>query len=120
MALGIRRRLIVLHHGQLLADGSPDEIRNDTSVKRTTLMLEVDKLNAWYGRSHVVQDVSFKVARGEIVTLPGRNGARDWLRPFNQKAQHVNRGDAQIRQTLKSSSSEPLFSAPTVAPYFRI
>jgi branched-chain amino acid transport system ATP-binding protein len=44
MALGISRRGIVLRHRQLLADGSPDEIRNDTSVKRTTLMLEVD---AW-------------------------------------------------------------------------
>ncbi len=38
-------------------------------------MLKVDKLNAWYGRSHVVQDVSLQVARGEIVTLLGRNGA---------------------------------------------
>ncbi|WP_076860196.1 ABC transporter ATP-binding protein [Bradyrhizobium mercantei] len=38
-------------------------------------MLKVDKLNAWYGRSHVVQDVSFEVAPSEIVTLLGRNGA---------------------------------------------
>lgn len=38
-------------------------------------MLKVDRLNAWYGRSHVVQDVSIEVARGEIVTLLGRNGA---------------------------------------------
>jgi branched-chain amino acid transport system ATP-binding protein len=38
-------------------------------------MLIVDKLNAWYDRSHVVQDVSFEVRPGEIVTLMGRNGA---------------------------------------------
>jgi branched-chain amino acid transport system ATP-binding protein len=38
-------------------------------------MLAVNGLNAWYGRSHVVQDISFEVARGEIVTLLGRNGA---------------------------------------------
>jgi branched-chain amino acid transport system ATP-binding protein len=38
-------------------------------------MLTVDNLNAWYDRSHVVQDVSFHVERGEIVTLMGRNGA---------------------------------------------
>ena len=38
-------------------------------------MLEVQGLNAWYDRSHVVQNVSFDVARGEIVTLMGRNGA---------------------------------------------
>jgi len=38
-------------------------------------MLKIDKLNAWYGTSHVLQDVSIEVARGEIVSLLGRNGA---------------------------------------------
>jgi branched-chain amino acid transport system ATP-binding protein len=38
-------------------------------------MLKVQGLNAWYDRSHVVQDVSFEVRAGEIVTLMGRNGA---------------------------------------------
>ena len=38
-------------------------------------MLKVQGLNAWYDRSHVVQNVSFEVHAGEIVTLMGRNGA---------------------------------------------
>ena len=38
-------------------------------------MLQVSGLNAHYDRSHVVQDVSFHVMQGEIVTLMGRNGA---------------------------------------------
>ena len=38
-------------------------------------MLEVRGLHAWYDRSHVVQDISFEVGAGEIVTLMGRNGA---------------------------------------------
>jgi branched-chain amino acid transport system ATP-binding protein len=38
-------------------------------------MLEVSNLNAWYGASHVLQDVSIEVAKGEIVCLIGRNGA---------------------------------------------
>ncbi len=38
-------------------------------------MLEVDGLDAWYDRSHVVQSLSFHVEAGEIVTLMGRNGA---------------------------------------------
>ena len=38
-------------------------------------MLKINKLNAWYDRSHVVQDVSLEVRPGEIVTLMGRNGA---------------------------------------------
>jgi len=38
-------------------------------------MLEISKLNAWYGASHVLQDVNVEVAKGEIVCLIGRNGA---------------------------------------------
>ena len=38
-------------------------------------LLQIDALNAWYDRSHVVQDLSFHVNAGEIVTLMGRNGA---------------------------------------------
>ena len=38
-------------------------------------LLEVRGLNAWYDRSHVVQDLSFEVQAGEMVTLMGRNGA---------------------------------------------
>jgi branched-chain amino acid transport system ATP-binding protein len=38
-------------------------------------MLKINKLNAWYDRSHVVQEVSLEVRAGEIVTLMGRNGA---------------------------------------------
>jgi branched-chain amino acid transport system ATP-binding protein len=38
-------------------------------------MLKVQGLNAWYDRSHVVQNISFEVRAGEIVTLMGRNGA---------------------------------------------
>lgn len=38
-------------------------------------MLKVEALHAWYDRSHVVQDISFEVRAGEIVTLMGRNGA---------------------------------------------
>ena len=38
-------------------------------------MLRISNLNAWYGASHVLQDVNIEVARGEIVCLIGRNGA---------------------------------------------
>ncbi len=38
-------------------------------------MLQVQGLDAWYDRSHVVQGLSFEVKAGEIVTLMGRNGA---------------------------------------------
>jgi branched-chain amino acid transport system ATP-binding protein len=38
-------------------------------------MLRVAKLNAWYGSSHVLQDIDLDVNRGEVVCLVGRNGA---------------------------------------------
>ena len=38
-------------------------------------MLEIKNLNAWYGRSHVLQGVTFSVAEGEAVCMIGRNGA---------------------------------------------
>ncbi|MGH9806796.1 MAG: ABC transporter ATP-binding protein [Terriglobia bacterium] len=37
--------------------------------------LSVRKLNAFYGESHVLHDLSFDLAEGQIVTLLGRNGA---------------------------------------------
>jgi branched-chain amino acid transport system ATP-binding protein len=38
-------------------------------------MLQVAQLNAWYGASHVLQDIGLDVKQGEIVCLIGRNGA---------------------------------------------
>lgn len=38
-------------------------------------MLTLQDLHAWYGKSHVLQGVSFQVHAGEIVALLGRNGS---------------------------------------------
>ena len=37
-------------------------------------LLEVSGLNAYYGKSHILQGVDFQVEQGEIVSLLGRNG----------------------------------------------
>jgi branched-chain amino acid transport system ATP-binding protein len=37
-------------------------------------LLEVTELHAYYGKSHILQGVSFHVKEGEIVSLLGRNG----------------------------------------------
>jgi branched-chain amino acid transport system ATP-binding protein len=37
-------------------------------------LLEVDGLNAYYGKSHILHGVSFHIDAGEIVSLLGRNG----------------------------------------------
>lgn len=41
----------------------------------TDVVLQVEDLHAYYGKSHVLQGVSFSVKAGEVVTLLGRNGA---------------------------------------------
>lgn len=41
----------------------------------TSPLLHVEKLQAWYGESHVLHDINFDVMPGEVITLLGRNGA---------------------------------------------
>src|SRR5690606_1589129 len=38
-------------------------------------LLEVDKINSYYGDSHILFDVSMRVEENEVVALLGRNGA---------------------------------------------
>ena len=38
-------------------------------------MLTLERVNAFYDKSHVLQDVSLEVDRGQVVTLLGRNGS---------------------------------------------
>ncbi len=40
-----------------------------------TALLEVDRINSYYGDSHILFDVSLTVAKNEVVALLGRNGA---------------------------------------------
>ncbi len=39
------------------------------------MLLEVHGLNTYYGKSHILQDVTVDVDRGEVVALLGRNGS---------------------------------------------
>jgi branched-chain amino acid transport system ATP-binding protein len=38
-------------------------------------VLKIANLEAWYGESHILHGVEFRVLEGEVVTLLGRNGA---------------------------------------------
>jgi branched-chain amino acid transport system ATP-binding protein len=46
-----------------------------TTTPRTDAMIEAKRINAYYGDSHVLFDVSMTVHEREVVALLGRNGA---------------------------------------------
>jgi branched-chain amino acid transport system ATP-binding protein len=45
------------------------------SAAREATLLTLDKVNTFYGKSHILNDASLTVHEGEIVGLLGRNGA---------------------------------------------
>jgi ABC-type branched-subunit amino acid transport system ATPase component/ABC-type branched-subunit amino acid transport system permease subunit len=92
--LALSQRVTVMNQGEVLMTGTPDEVRNDervqeiytgkgipsvtarsASVGEDVPLLVVDKVNAFYGKSHIINDATLDVRRGEIVALLGRNGA---------------------------------------------
>ena len=43
-------------------------------VKNTDTLIQVEGLNTYYGASHILRGVDFRVQRGETIGLMGRNG----------------------------------------------
>ena len=79
VVFAVAERIFVLHQGRLLAEGLPEEIRSNRTVKEAyeegVSMLQITDLHVYYGDSHVLQGMSLEVHSGEIVCLLGRNGA---------------------------------------------
>ena len=85
----------VMNEGAVLVDGGVDDARNSRRVQEVYIgsgsqvvagrhresaatdreLLRLDGVNTYYGKSHILRDVSFQVAEREIVALLGRNGA---------------------------------------------
>ncbi|HSB21776.1 MAG TPA: branched-chain amino acid ABC transporter ATP-binding protein/permease [Burkholderiaceae bacterium] len=93
--LSISQRVTVMNQGAVLMCGVPDEVRADRRVQEVYTgtgtppvtgrvagastegrpLLKFERVNAFYGKSHILNDATLDVREGEIVALLGRNGA---------------------------------------------
>ena len=93
--LGFSQRVTVMNEGEILMTGRPDEVRGSRRVQEIytgtgtpavtgrreagaagpRAVLEIEDLNTFYGKSHILTDARLDVRQGEIVALLGRNGA---------------------------------------------
>jgi branched-chain amino acid transport system ATP-binding protein len=92
--LGLSHRVTVMNQGEVLMAGTPGEVRSDRRVQEVytgsgippvtsgasveasgETVLRFDRVNAFYGKSHILHDATLDVREGEIVALLGRNGA---------------------------------------------
>jgi ABC-type branched-subunit amino acid transport system ATPase component len=93
--LGFSQRVTVMNQGEVLMSGTPDEVRADRRVQEIYTgsgtppvtgrvagvaaerpqLLRFEGVNAFYGKSHILNDATLDVREGEIVALLGRNGA---------------------------------------------
>jgi ABC-type branched-subunit amino acid transport system ATPase component len=88
-------KITVMNQGSVLIEGDAHLIRNDAKVREIYIgsgskalaakvqssalsgqvALRVSNLDAYYGKSHILSDISFEAHKGEIMAILGRNGA---------------------------------------------
>jgi ABC-type branched-subunit amino acid transport system ATPase component/ABC-type branched-subunit amino acid transport system permease subunit len=93
--LGFSQRVTVMNQGEVLMAGTPEQARADRRVQEVytgtgtppvtgrvanastegEVLLACQGVDAFYGKSHILNGVTLDVRRGEIVALLGRNGA---------------------------------------------
>jgi branched-chain amino acid transport system ATP-binding protein len=93
--LGFSQRVTVMNQGEVLMAGTPEQARADRRVQEVytgtgtppvtgrvanastegEVLLSCQGVDAFYGKSHILNGVTLDVRRGEIVALLGRNGA---------------------------------------------
>ena len=93
---GMADTVTVMNEGRILVEGDTDTVRADPEVQRVyigsghaqlatrrgaraqpseRLLLSLQGVNTFYGKSHILHDVSLTVLENEVTALLGRNGA---------------------------------------------
>ncbi len=95
MIMALSDHIVVLDGGKRIAVGGPADIRNDPLVRKAYLgdatakeqqhrpprqvspevMLEIKRLDAFYGLSQALESIDVTVANGEAIAVLGANGA---------------------------------------------
>ena len=94
--LGFSQTVTVMNQGEVLMSDAPAAVRADQRVQEIYTgkgipevthqrsdaarsdappLLQFDRVNTFYGKSHILHDATLDVRQGEIVALLGRNGA---------------------------------------------
>jgi branched-chain amino acid transport system ATP-binding protein len=88
-------QITVMNEGRVLLDGSVEDARSSAKVQeiyigsgateiaarpretaaRSNALLAATRIDTFYGKSHILNDVSFTLHDNEIIALLGRNGA---------------------------------------------
>jgi len=87
-------RITAMANGVVLIEGNADQVSGDRQVQEVYLgsgrkvvmrsrtasqagevLLQLEGVNTFYGKSHILHDVSMEVRAGEVTALLGRNGA---------------------------------------------
>ena len=88
-------KITVMNQGAVLIEGESETVRTDARVREIYIgsgsealaakvkpssvsdeaALTVKDLNAFYGKSHILSDISFQARKGEVIAVLGRNGA---------------------------------------------
>jgi branched-chain amino acid transport system ATP-binding protein/branched-chain amino acid transport system permease protein len=94
--LGFSRTVTVMNQGEVLMTDTPEAVRADRRVQEiytgkgipevehqrcdtgrqeAAPLLRFERVNTFYGKSHILNDATLDVREGEIIALLGRNGA---------------------------------------------
>ena len=87
-------RITAMANGVVLIEGNAEQVSGDRQVQEVYLgsgrkvlmsgrtaavagevLLQLEAINTFYGKSHILHDVSMEVRAGEVTALLGRNGA---------------------------------------------